>query len=255
LKKLNIVFAPIFCLTSLCLTATVAESRPVSESSTAQAVASNSIAETTPVPREIDWWISAHNQNVQAVRQGNIDIAFFGDSITEFMNEDLLHKILGERAKNLGIKGDRTQHLLWRLQNGELDFRKQSPKVAVVLIGTNNFDRGRDNDIVQGVKANLDEIRKRQPPTRILLVGILPRGESASDKVRKKIIAINGMLAKLADNQNIWYADINKKLLEADGSISQAVMFDYLHPTKEIGYTKMFEALKPEIDKVIASKH
>jgi lysophospholipase L1-like esterase len=202
----------------------------------------------------MEWWMPAHNKNVQAVEQGGIDIAIFGDSITEYMNEPLLHQILGDRAKNLGIKGDYTEHLLWRLQNGELDFKKQPPKLAVVLIGTNNFSYSKDNDIFLGIKADVDEIRKRLPTTKILVVGILPRGQNPSFKLRKRIIAINAILPKLADNQNIWYTDISKNMLESDGTISNAVMYDYLHPTKDVGYTKMLEALKPDINKILSSK-
>jgi beta-glucosidase len=256
LKKLQIAFASIFCLTSVYLTTTLARSNPSSGSQTIPAGAvSKQIVEVTPVPREMEWWMPAHNKNVQAVQQGGIDIAIFGDSITEYMNEQLMHRILSDRAKNLGIKGDSTEHLLWRLQNGELEFKKQPPKLAVVLIGTNNFSHSSDNDLFLGVKADVDEIRKRLPSTKILVVGMLPRGESPSYKLRARIIAINSMVAKLADNHTIWYADISKNMLEPDGTISRAVMDDYLHPTKEVGYTKMLEALKPDIDKIITSKH
>jgi lysophospholipase L1-like esterase len=240
---------------SVSLMAIAAESSPSSGAQTPPEATTKQISEITPVPREAEWWMPAHNKNVLAVEQGGIDIAIFGDSITEYMNEQLLHHILGEKAKNLGIKGDYTEHLLWRLQNGELNFKNHPPKLAVVLIGTNNFSYSKDNNIFLGIKADTDEIRKKLPTTKILVVGILPRGETPSFKLRKRIIAINAMLPKLADNQNIWYTDISKYMLEPDGTISRNVMDDYLHPTKEVGYTKMLEALKPDVDKVLTSKH
>jgi lysophospholipase L1-like esterase len=237
------------------MTTLMAQSSPPSGSQSPPVLDSKQTVEVTPVPREMEWWMPLHYANVQAVQKGGIDLAIFGDSITQFMNEQLMHHILGDRAKNLGIKGDCTEHLLWRLQNGELDFKKQPPKLAVVLIGTNNFSHSKDNDIFLGIKADVDEIRKRIPSTKILVIGMLPRGQDPSFKLRRRIVAINTMVAKLADNQNIWYTDISKNMLEADGTISRAVMDDFLHPTKEVGYTKMLEALKPDVDKILVSKH
>lgn len=240
MNKFKIALASVLCM-SIFQTAPVSFARQITE--------------TTPVPRPADWWMATHNQNVQTVQNNVIDIAFFGDSITEFMNKQLLHKYFGEQSANIGIKGDCTEHLLWRLQNGELDFKKQMPKIAIVLIGTNNLFHSQNEEIFEGIKADVLEIRTKLPLTPVLVVGILPRGETASDKARGRIIKINKMTAALADNQNIFYTDIDKSLLQPDLSISRSVMDDFLHPTKEVGYTKMYEALKPDIEKILNRKH
>ena len=240
MKKIQIVFATTLCLVGIC-------------TSLLSPCFSKTIEDTTPAAKDLPWWIASHAQNVQAVQNGNFDVVIYGDSITEFMNEELMRKIIGEKTKNLGIKGDRTEHLLWRLQNGECDFKKQAPKVAVVLIGTNNLFHSKDEEIVAGIKTDVAELKKRLPSTKILIVGILPRGETTKAKSRGEIIAINTELAKTVDGKNIWYIDIGKNLTEPDGSISKSVMDDFLHPTKNVGYNKMLQALKPEIDKVAAT--
>lgn len=200
-----------------------------------------------------------HEKCLARAKQGNIDILFLGDSITEGMNRKLMHKIISEKAENFGVGGDRTQNLIWRLRNGELDIKGSTPRAVVVLIGTNNTGSWGGNtansgpEIVLGVKEVLKEIGDRLPHAKILLLGILPRDEKPDTALRKEIIAINQDLQKFADNNKIWYADIGEKLLEPDGKISPAVMSDFLHPTEELGYQKMFEAIKPHLQTVLAA--
>ena len=200
-----------------------------------------------------------HEQCVARAKEGNIDILFLGDSITEGMNRKLMHKIIGEKAENFGVGGDRTQNLIWRLRNGELDIKGSTPRAIVVLIGTNNTVSWGDNksntspEIVLGVKEVLKEIRERQANAKILLLGLLPRDEKPGTHLRKEILEINKELQKLADNKHVWYADIGDKLLEPDGKISTVVMSDFLHPTEDLGYQKMFDAIKPHLDVVLSA--
>lgn len=177
------------------------------------------------------------------------------------MNVDLLHKIIGPRASNIGIAGDYTQHLLYRLQNGELDFGGTPPRAAVMLIGTNNLPvrpneyNSTNEEICEGTKACIAEIHKKYPEMKILLLGILPRDEQPGTVLRKRIIETNKLYAKLADkSKNVYFLDIGDKLLEKNGTLSKVVMYDGLHPTKDTGYKPMLEAIKPTLDKILAEK-
>ena len=211
-----------------------------------------------PVPREAEW-VKHHEQLAETVKKGNIDIVFYGDSITDWMNADLLHKIISPKATNIGIAGDCTEHLLWRLQNGEADFGGTPPRYAVVLIGTNNlpefpgFHHSTNEEVQLGVKACLDEIIKKVPKIKILLLAILARDEKPDTELRKRVTQTNVLLKKLADNKQIFFADINPQLLEADGKISTDIMYDFLHPSKDHGYDRMLNAIKPHLDKVMGT--
>jgi lysophospholipase L1-like esterase len=226
---------------------------------------SSSIVKTSPytvvpVPRTDYWWMPRHQKLVKRARQGIINVVFFGDSITALMNVQLLHNIIGPHAENFGISGDGTQHLLWRLQNGELDFTGTPPDVAVILIGTNNIRSiarlsasGR-HAVFLGVQANVDQIRKKLPSTKILVLGVLPREQSATHPIRAEIGKINHELQGLADNQHVCFADIGAAMLEPDGSLSRQVMHDLLHPTWTVGYTRMFNAVKPYVDALVSGR-
>src|SRR5205814_10650591 len=118
--------------------------------------------------------LDVHERYVQRARQGDIDLLFLGDSITEFWTYPagaaVWHEHYGKmKAAIFGVGGDRTQNLLWRLQHGELDGIQ--PKVAVLLIGINNLRAGDEPpQVAAGIKANVDEIRQRCPRTKILLL-------------------------------------------------------------------------------------
>ncbi len=207
-----------------------------------------------PSSRSDNGWMERHDELVKRVQKSDIEIAFFGDSITERMNETLMHQIIGPKSDHFGIGGDRSQNFLWRLQNGELNFASVAPKIIVVLMGTNNISKwentpsNTNEEIEQGVKADLQEIRKQLPKTKILLLGILPRDAKSSSPIRKRVTEINILLKQLADNKHIWFTDIGPKLLETDGTLSDEVMPDHLHPSNEKGYDLMFKAIKPELE-------
>ena len=150
---------------------------------------------------------------------------------------------------NFGVGGDRTQHVLWRFEQGQLDGIKA--KVAVVMIGTNNSNN-KDNteaEILEGVTAIVQQIRARQPDTKIILLGIFPRGATFSPQ-RGKILQVNEALAKLDDGKDIFYLDIGPQLIENDGSISKAVMPDYLHPNAA-GYLIWANATEPKLKQLL----
>lgn len=185
---------------------------------------------------------------------GDYDIEFIGDSITqgwEGRGSNVWQEFYGQRKViNMGVSGDRTQHVLWRFEQGQLDGVKA--KVAVVMIGTNNSNRddNTEGDILAGVTAIVNQIRQRQPDTRIILMGIFPRGKTFSPQ-RGKILEVNEALAKLDDGKNVFYIDIGPQLIESDGSISPSMMRDYLHPG-EAGYRIWAQAIEPKVKEILA---
>jgi lysophospholipase L1-like esterase len=187
---------------------------------------------------------------------GDYDIEFIGDSITqgwERAGQNVWQEYYGSRKTiNMGVGGDRTQHVLWRFNHGQLDGIKA--KVAVVMIGTNNSNK-EDNteaEILAGVEAIVGQIRIRQPDTKIILLGIFPRGHTFSTQ-RGKILQVNQALARLDDGANIFYMDFGSKLIENDGTISKSIMPDFLHPN-EAGYRIWAAATEPKIKELLAGK-
>jgi len=184
---------------------------------------------------------------------GDYDIEFIGDSITqgwEGAGKNVWQDFYGHRKViNFGVSGDRTQHVLWRFEQGQLDGIKA--KVAVVMIGTNNSNN-KDNteaEILEGVTAIVQQIRTRQPDTKIILLGIFPRGATFSPQ-RGKILQVNEALAKLDDGKNIFYLDIGPQLIENDGSISKDIMPDYLHPNAA-GYLIWANDSEPKLKQLL----
>lgn len=180
---------------------------------------------------------------------GKCDVAFIGDSITqgwEGAGKNVWTNYYSKRkCLNFGVGGDRTQHVLWRFQNGQLDGIQ--PKVAVLMIGTNNSNKD-DNtevEILEGVQAIVTQLRQRLPDTKVLVLGIFPRGSTFSTQ-RGKILQVNQALAKLADGQMVHYLDFGSQLIEADGSISKKLMPDYLH-LSETGYGIWAKAIEPKL--------
>ncbi len=191
-----------------------------------------------------------HQQFMNIARKGNVDVLFLGDSITDGWRGQKLFKERFEPLKtaNFGIGGDRTQHVLWRLQNGELD--KIKPKVVMLMIGTNNLGANTDEEIAEGIRAIVKEIRQKSPDSKILLLGIFPRGQEATDRNRPRIKKINEMISKLDKQKNVRYLDIGDKFLEKDGSLSRDIMPDYLHLSAK-GYKIWADAVEPVIKKMM----
>ena len=177
---------------------------------------------------------------------GKIDLAFVGDSITRRWrgegNIQVWNKYWGSyRAVNMGIGGDATQNVLWRLKNGQLD--GYQARVFVVMIGTNNCwgDKPVPADVAAGIKAILDLIHSKQPEAKILLLSILPTGDKPNPG-REPRAAINALISKFQDGP-VHYMDISAKFLEPDGTISKDVMPDSLHLAPK-GYEIWSEAIK-----------
>ena len=171
------------------------------------------------------WWKTRHEEKVKLAAQGGWDLVFIGDSITqgwEGGGKETWEKFYAPRkALNIGFSGDRTENVVWRLENGEMDGYK--PKVAVIMIGTNNT--GHRNDppdyIAGGVKAILDDLGEKWPDTKILLLAIFPRAAQAADPQRVNNDKANEFIAKLADGKHVFYLNINDKFLAPDGELTK----------------------------------
>ena len=212
-----------------------------------------------PEPRD-PAWVKRHEAFVEIAKKGGVDVLFLGDSITDFWRREQTERQVGGkkvwdanfgalRTANFGISGDRTQHVLWRLQNGELDGLQ--PKVVVLMIGTNNTGFERDNttprntpaQTIEGVKAIVSLLRTKLPQTKLLLLAIFPRGEKPDHPQRAQLNEINAAIARLADGRNIRFLDLGPKFLAADGTLPKDIMPDFLHPGEK-GYEIWAAAIK-----------
>jgi lysophospholipase L1-like esterase len=174
-------------------------------------------------------------------------ILFFGDSITEGFDEGVWREHMAPRGVlNAGIGGDRTDHLRWRLEHGNLD--GPPPQGIVLLIGTNDLGTGSRVDVAaEGVRANLLKLRQRVPGAAILLLGLWPREDVPRIVERHEIAAINRMIETCADGTTIRYADFGHLLLEPDGRLSPQISPDRLHFNAQ-GYARLAPALDRDID-------
>ncbi len=200
---------------------------PITFTSQTQAEEHSALA---PVPRT-GGWLVRHESFNKRVAEGDVDLVFIGDSITqgwEGAGKDVWAKYYGERkAVNLGIGGDRTQHVIWRLDNG--NFKDITPKAAVIMIGTNNSGANTSQEIADGVGKIVEQIRSKSPKTKILLLAVFPRGATKDDARRKVNQGANKIFAKLDDGKHVHYLDIGKAFLKEDQTLPRDIMPDLLH--------------------------
>ena len=206
------------------------------------------------------WWMPRHEMKMEENRKLKAagrkpQVVFIGDSITEGWEKS--GRPVWDRyyakydAVALGFGGDHTENVLWRLRHGEVD--GLAPKVAVLMIGTNNAgDRNDDpKATAAGVKAIIDELRSRLPKTKVLLLAIFPREEQPTAFLRRLNEQVNALIAGYADGRHVFFANINDKLLNADGTLSREVMPDLLHP-EEKGYEIWARSMDPILKKLLA---
>jgi lysophospholipase L1-like esterase len=202
-----------------------------------------------------------HEQKVAECALGGYELVFVGDSITHFWERDgdwgkpvwdeyYQHR----KALNLGFGGDRTEWVNWRLQNGEID--GLSPKVTVLMIGTNNthVKQDRPEDTLAGIESNIRTIQHRMPESKILLLSIFPRGETPEDPLRRVNEQVNRELPTLAQRiPNVFHLNINDAFLDANGTLSRDLMPDRLHPNTK-GYQVWAEAMEPMLSQLLGEK-
>jgi beta-glucosidase len=210
--------------------------------------------------------MKAHTNFVEIAKRGDIDVLFLGDSITDWWRNPgsgpatngvvpmggkaVFEKHFGSmKVANFGIAGDTTQGVLWRLQHGEGEGCQ--PKVIMLLIGTNNTGRNSPPEIAMGVAAVVFELRRDFPEAKILLLGIFPRN-FGWPPVTAQITEINQLISALNDNQHVFYRDIGRLFLAADGTISRDIMSDGLHPTSK-GYEIWAEAVQDTLVRLMGN--
>lgn len=197
-----------------------------------------------------EWWRDRQREKNQQAQGGGVDLAFIGDSITqgwEGAGKEVWKEFYGDRNPiNLGFSGDRTEHVIWRLTRGNLS--NIQPKVAVMMIGTNNTGHRMQDpgEVAQGIQRILEILENRTPDTKVLLLGIFPRGRSPMDHGRLNNIAINQQIQRFADGERVVYKDIGGVFLEANGHLPEEIMPDALH-LNEKGYRLWAEAIEPSL--------
>ena len=194
-----------------------------------------------------------HKQFLKVVEKGEADVIFIGDSITQGWEgagkKAWAENFASMKAVNLGIGGDQTGHVIWRITEGK-ELEPIKPKLAVMMIGTNNTRAHSAEQIADGVKAIVDELRKQKPEMKILLLGIFPRSAKPTDEIRYKIKHINAIIAKFADGKTVTYKDIGDKFLDTDGTLDKKIMPDLLHLSEE-GYDIWAKAIKDDVKKLL----
>jgi lysophospholipase L1-like esterase len=206
-----------------------------------------------PTPRTDSNSMLAHRQLLAKRTQGKIDVYFMGNSITRRWGATDYPQFLanwnvnfrGWNAANFGWGGDRIEHMLWRIENGELD--DVNPKIIVLLGGANNVGQrpGGDEkvaDITRGIRALVELSRRKAPNATIILTGILPRNDNIA--VMPEIDRINENIARFADGRTIRYVNINGLLADKDSRLFDGMTVDGLHLTVK-GYQIWADALKP----------
>ena len=210
-------------------------------------------ATTTPVSRESGAY-ARQNLVLERANTSHAQVVLIGDSITEGWEgaRDQLQSLVGLRsAANLGVGGDRTQHVLWRLQQAPL--MSVNPKVIVLMIGTNNIYDDSADDIVAGIRAITALMNQQCPNAEILVLDIPPRGDPM-DSARAKIAQINAELAQGEWPGHARFVRVGNQFLGADGALDRADLPDLLHFSQK-GYAMWAAAIKPELDASLAANH
>ena len=229
----------------------------------ATAAAFGDIRAVTPAPQSADtngWWMQRFEAKRRIVAAGGSRVVFIGDSITHFWETNGRNQwarlFAGKpyEALNLGYSADRTEHVLWRIDHGELD--GYEAKAIVLMIGTNNtghFPRERETpiDTIIGVRAVIDRIRAKQPRAKLILCPIFPRGRAPDDPCRRRNAVVNHEIMRFADGKSVFWCDFTDQFLTADGILAAEVMPDRLHPA-DYGYEVWASAVLPYIDAALA---
>jgi hypothetical protein len=212
-----------------------------------------------PLPRTDANSMLAHQQLLEKKTKGKIDVYFEGNSIVRRWGATDYPQFLanwnanffGWNAADFGWGADKIEHMLWRLENGELD--GVNPKVIVLLAGTNNVgtrpgDDAKVANITRGIKALIDICQRKAPNATIILNGIFPRNDTIT--LVPEINKINANIARFADGKRIRYLNINDKLADTNGVLFAGMTVDKLHPTVK-GYQIWADALKPILTELL----
>lgn len=196
------------------------------------------------------WWSERHERCVAQTKQGNIDVVFLGDSITQGWESE--GKAAWDRdfaplkAANFGFSGDRTEHVLWRLDNGEMS--GLDAKVVVLMIGTNNIGHGSStpSQTADGVRLVVSELQERLPQAKILLLAIFPRDEAADGALRIKANEATNGFKNLHDGKRVFFKDIGPYFVHSSGRLRTNLMPDRLHLSSD-GYEIWARAIRDDV--------
>jgi lysophospholipase L1-like esterase len=220
-----------------------------------------------PEPRNDQaWWQERHaaklaEKNAAIAEDRPINLVFVGDSIThswENGGKTLWEERFAPRgALNIGFSGDRTEHVLWRLGEGDAgevnnEIAGLAPKLFVIMIGTNNTGHRQDpaDETAAGIVAIIDRLQELSPESRILLLGIFPRGATTDDPLRQINDAINERIEALGHREGVEFLNINDVFLDENGVLPKSVMPDLLHP-QESGYGLWADAIEPHVARLM----
>lgn len=221
--------------------------------SAAASVSATSVALTPAERLGEGWWKDRHEGNVNRMNEGNIDLLVIGDSITHGWDnrKELWTKTYGPyKPINMGFSGDRTEHVLWRLEHLPLD--KIQPKAATIMIGTNNIGHNQSSpkETAAGIKAIVARLKKQYPDIKVLILAVFPRDEKPDGNRRKQVAEINSYLPKLFENdKNVTILDVGPKFLAEDGTLPKEIMPDSLHPNAA-GYQIWSDAMIPALEQL-----
>jgi beta-glucosidase len=197
-------------------------------------------------------WMEKFKAEREWAAQGNADLVFLGDSITEFWcttGVRTWQQHFAERgAANFGLSGDRTQNVLWRIQEG--NFGALRPKLVVLMIGTNNCpDADSAEDIAAGIGAVVTSLREKLPTTRVLVLANLPR-ERTPSPLREKVAKTGRLAARLADNKMVYFLDTSSGFLNPSGEVPPELLPDGVHLSAE-GYERWAAVIEPAIVRLL----
>jgi len=211
-----------------------------------------------PAPRIAEWWFARQAEKIGLMSKGEFDLLMVGDSITNnFENEKVGLKVWEKyfvplKAINLGFGGDRTEHVLWRLDH--LPVMKKAPKGAVLLLGTNNIGWGSDTpkQAAEGVQAVAAKLKEIYPDMKVLVLGVLPRRRNLDHPHRKQINELNAYLPELLkDMKGVSFRDIGPAFLDEKGFLSEEMMPDTTHPSEK-GHEVWAKAIAPDLKEMLS---
>jgi len=232
-----------------------AAKKTTAKKAAAKATAKKAAPKRLPTDQPLARDVPRHHQINAEAKKGNINLIFLGDSITNGWagNGRAIWKKRYEPrgALNAGIGGDVTQHVLWRLDNGNID--GLSPKLVVLMIGTNNFGGYSAEEIAVGIRAVVAKLRKKLPETKVLVLAVFPRGEKPDDPLRKKMSSINELIKDIGDGKHVHYMDINAGLMNKDGTQDRKIMPDLVHLTEK-GYQIWADSIEDKVAELMGEK-
>lgn len=215
-------------------------------------------AALTPAPLEeswaIEWWMPRHESKLSEDGRESAKLLLLGDSIThgwENSGKAVLDQYFGDiNSFNLGFSGDRTENVLWRLNNGALD--GILPDLTMLMIGTNNTGHRQDSPVctARGIEEIVDQLLLQLPESQILLLAIFPRGHEPDHELRLLNNEINERIAQLNSRPGVYFLDINQIFLTEDGFLTEDIMPDMLHPNEK-GYQLWANEVKPVINDLL----